>query len=326
MGICVGGVSVTYDLLIVVPGLVADAAGERTLDVLSELSPQPDRISLVDWSHAVHPLTRRIGERNRHGLDRRSSPVLDDLFTRADVVWSENLAAEKRRAGVPTDAAGCPWCPQCKAKAWAIRDGRSRGVARLMYVQYGDWCTPGAPAELLACLERHTDLSFAFVRTFRADWTGRPIAPPQVMQRDQRVTGVGERHPFGPGMMIALDRLRDCAVLEDVATWPASADDNLARAVLLANGDGLGVPGARDGTPLAYFASDRNPVDALIRSERAALRNAGPNGPALRPELGRGMMRLYQRDDARAYAAALKRRGVADRAALVAARAARRAR
>jgi len=295
-----------YELLILVPGLVNDAAAEQTLDCLAALQPQPARIVVVDWSHDI-----------RHGLARRRSPCLDDLLELADEVWSENLIAHKR-----VDPVGPPmWCCQCKAKAWAIGETRKRGAAsggRILYMQFGDRMSPTAPAALLATLTADPKAAFAFLQVYRCDWAGKLYDPPQFVHQVQFVREAAAKHKFMPGMMMAADRLTDTRLLDDRSDWVNQPDDLLTRQILLASGHGVGVPRS-DAEHVYYYHAEPNPMGDLVREQFTRARKAqDPNLNAA----GRPMLDAVLRDSDAAHRQHLAKRGLADRTALQRTRAA----
>lgn len=298
-----------YELLVLVPGLVSDAAAEQTLDTLAQLRPAPVRITVVDWSHDVHPDVRVAGDPNRHGLARRRSGPLDDLLELADEAWSENLIPHKR-----IDPVGPPsWCCQCKSKAWAIGEAQKRGSARLLYLQFGDRMTPAAPEALLATLEADPQATFAFLQVYRCRWDGTLSTPPQFVHQEQYVRDVMARHRFMPGTMMAVDRITDTTLLDDRSGWVTQSDDLLTRQILLGGGGhGVGVPRS-DAEHLFYYHADPSPMTEVIRRQFTANKKVVPDGD---PATARPLMQAVLRESDAAHARHLARRGVADRGSL----------
>lgn len=310
----------TYELLVSAARVPSERAAERTLDCLARLTPRPARIALVDWSHGRHPDLRVAGAPNRHGLARRRSAALNDLMEMADEVWSENLAQQKRCDPIGAE----DWCCQCKTKAWGIGECARRGAARMLYMQWGDVMTAGAPQRLLDALDACPPATFAWLQVLRGDWRGRVRAPLQFVYR--RATVMADAgHRFMPGMMVAVDRVRDAPLLRDRQSWPASGDDALCRELLLTSGAGIFVP-ARDvaGVPdPVYLLCDPHPLEAVVRAQRAAVAHDGAAGIDAQPALGRTVLGSLCNQSDWSLQDLLRERGLKSRAELVASRRAR---
>jgi hypothetical protein len=195
----------TYELLVSAARVPSERAAERTLECLARLTPRPARIALVDWSHGRHPDLRVAGAPNRHGLARRRSAALNDLMEMADEVWSENLAQQKRCDPIGAE----DWCCQCKTKAWGIGECARRGAARMLYMQWGDVMTAGAPQRLLDALDACPPATFAWLQVLRGDWRGRVRAPLQFVYRRATVMAdagwaSGSARPVSAGCELGL--------------------------------------------------------------------------------------------------------------------------
>ncbi len=296
-----------YELLILVPGLVNDAAAERSLDSIAQLQPQPTRITVVDWSHDVHPDLRTTGT-NRHGLARCRSGALDDLLELADEVWSENLIPHKRVDPVGPES----FCCQCRTKAWAIGEARARGMSRILYMQFGGRLTATAPQAMLATLDADAEATFAFCQVYRCSWSGQLSTPPQFIHQEQVIREVTARHKFMPGMMVAVDRLVDTALLDDRSDWPNLSDDLITRQLLLTNGHGIGVPRS-ESEHLYYYHADENPLTKIVRGQYTRSKAGGRPGD---PQAGRPLLMNLLRESDADHTKLLATRKVADREAL----------
>lgn len=153
----------------VMPMVQSERAAIRSLQAIRSLSPAPEKILVIDYSHL---LSRDLSsdQLSRHELKTPKDAPRAQLHELADEVWAENMNT-RPDGGFESDY------DQYSPRSFAIERCLALKLSSMLFMHFGDRFEPQLSK---ICLERlGPGRPLVLVNAIKCDWHAEPDDPPQ---------------------------------------------------------------------------------------------------------------------------------------------------